>query len=233
MIITYDAFRAIYGVKITDKMSGKMEGMHSLSTSSLVNPFCQARAKNPNSVCHKCYANQALSYRKSQNDCYVNNFNVITTTVFEERFLPDVFVPYFRFQAFGDVYNLTEMFNDINIARHNPRTTFTLFSKNHALVERAFFIFGKPDNMIYVHSVSEINAQIDVEKFKANHPFVDHVFIVVTAKFALENDITINCARKCIACLKCYKKDTDFVIYEILKQEEHKYFKALHANDEI
>lgn len=39
-------FKEEIGVHITEKMTDKMEGIQSLSTSCVVNPFCQARMKD-------------------------------------------------------------------------------------------------------------------------------------------------------------------------------------------
>lgn len=225
--VTPSIFRIITGILITEKMGGKMEGMQSLSTSCLTNPYCQARRKIKGSICEKCYAANALAYRKNQDSAYVKNFEILTTRMLEAYEIPMINAKVFRFEAFGDIYNMTQMYNYIQIAKGNPETTFALWSKNIAIVEKAFSAFGKPENMIYVYSALNINESIDIASFRFDHPFVDHVFIVVSADFAIENDIVINCARKCISCLKCYHKDTDFIIYEILKQEEKRYFKAI------
>lgn len=225
--VTPSIFRIITGILITEKMSGKMEGMQSLSTSCLVNPYCQARRKIKDSICSKCYAASTLEYRKNQDKAYIVNFEILTSRMLEKHEIPVINAKVFRFEAFGDIYNLTQMYNYIQIAKGNPDVNFALWSKNIAIVEKAFVAFGKPENFIYVYSALDINEEIDVDMFRKNHPFVNHVFIVVNAEYALANNITINCARKCISCLKCYYKNTDFVIYEILKQEEKKYFNAI------
>ena len=39
-------------VYVSDNMSGKMSGFPSISTSVALNPICQARAKDKNSICY-------------------------------------------------------------------------------------------------------------------------------------------------------------------------------------
>ena len=62
--------------------------------------------------------------------------------------------------------------------------------------------------------------------------FIDFVFTVYSASYALENNININCgAKHCLTCLKCYKgmNRNKSVIYinEILKEESKYYYKEL------
>ena len=46
-----DEIRLVQAVNVS-AMSGKLEGFWSVSTSVLMNPICQQRAKDPNSICH-------------------------------------------------------------------------------------------------------------------------------------------------------------------------------------
>lgn len=228
-VITPAMFKVLTGIHITEKHTGKMYGLSSVSTSCLLNPFCQARRLDKDSICAHCYAAAMLeATRKNMNPCLTQNFEILTTEIIDVWDLPTIYAPAFRFEAFGDVYNDIQMLNYINIAKKNPNVPMAIFSKNWQIVENAFRIYGKPENMQFIYSWSKMNGcREDAEAFKAAHPCIDKVFIVVDAEFALENDIIINCARECINCLKCYTANDESIIYEILKSEEKRYFKSV------
>ena len=52
-----------YDVVVSHGMTGKMEGIDSISTSCILNTFCEARKKDPDSVCSHCYATSRLRKR--------------------------------------------------------------------------------------------------------------------------------------------------------------------------
>ena len=47
-------------VHITKSPTGKMEGIQSINTNTLTNPFCKKASKNKNSICNKCYSIRQL-----------------------------------------------------------------------------------------------------------------------------------------------------------------------------
>ena len=54
---------------------GKMEGINSINTNSLTNPFCIRMSSKDNLVCSKCYSNRLLKCRSinkggfNESDC--------------------------------------------------------------------------------------------------------------------------------------------------------------------
>lgn len=73
---------------ITEKMSGKMEGMMSLNTSCKTNPFCAKHAQVKGSVCEKCYAQRQMKRYTNMSQCYERNAEVLTKSVIPDEYLP-------------------------------------------------------------------------------------------------------------------------------------------------
>ena len=73
-IISYAEFTKRTGIKITQKHTGKMIGMQSLSTSCLLNKYCQERAKVAGSICSHCYAQRMMKqYGEKFQGCFEKN----------------------------------------------------------------------------------------------------------------------------------------------------------------
>ena len=68
-------------VHVSDYMSGKMEGIPSISTSCLENPICRARMENGESVCSHCFAAATLDRYTAAGE---NHFDHIFT-VFDKK----------------------------------------------------------------------------------------------------------------------------------------------------
>lgn len=213
--INIKRWEKLTGVKITTDHSGKMGGMQSLSTSALVNPYCIERCKNNDTICAHCYARRQLNARPSQNSRYVKNAHILTSTVFDVA--PIINALYFRFEAFGDLINETQFVNYVNIATANPRVTFALWTKNAFIIDNAVKAGAViPSNMILIYS----NAFID--KWHGVPFGFDKVFNVWTSEKMVNDasfgDCGINCgAHNCTECLRCYDKNDDMIINELLK----------------
>lgn len=203
------------GLHFTIKHTGKMEGMQSLSTSTIINPICRARAKDPNSICSKCYAAKMLERYSNLEQCLIRNTEVLTSSVLEV--MPIINASVFRFESFGDLMNSTQVINYFNIAKANPKTTFALWTKNPIFIEQAIKQGNsKPKNMIIIYSSCELNKpEFDIfERFS----FIDKVFTVYAKQYIIDNDIDINCGgRKCIECQRCYSKRTGKAVREQVK----------------
>lgn len=199
---------------ITTRHSGKMSGMQSLSTSCLLNPYCQARQKDPTTICSHCYAQQLLAYRKTARDCYATNTVILTTAPLADDDVPLINVSYFRLEAFGDLVNRQHAENYCTIARHNPHTAFTLWTKNPALIDPALL----PPNLRVLYSSPLLNTP--QTEMLTRYPWLSGLFTVYTPTYAKEHGIEINCgARSCRTCLRCYNPDnpTPIIINELLK----------------
>jgi hypothetical protein len=201
-------------VCVSDYMSGKMFGIPSISTSCLVNPICQKRMKDGESICAHCFAEATLSRYKAAGQNAESNYHLLTESVLPLEMLP-VFcnVALVRIESFGDVANVTQAINYANICKVNPSVHFAWWSKNMSIIKKAFDIVGKPQNVIMVESSEKLN----VAKAPSTE-YVDKVFTVYDAKTIESENININCgARCCATCRRCYSAETEKVVSEKLK----------------
>ena len=215
-MMTPALFEMKYGVHITTKMNGKMEGMMSLSTSPLLNPICQARRLCDGSICVKCYANAMCGLFSGLAKVLEKNTEVLTSSEIPMKEFPRINAHSFRLESFGDVQCEVQVRNYFNFCRRNPRTIFSVWTKNPEIYARVLESgVKKPRNLIIVLSSHMLNIQANAEKWD----FVDKVFTVYEPKYAKEHDIIINCGkRKCLNCLMCYSRvGSPVYINELLK----------------
>lgn len=197
---------------------GKMKGINSIGTSCVDNPFCIKRRENGDSVCSHCYAATYMKMRKSLKDHLAENAKVLTTRLLKENEIPVTNAQIFRFESFGDLYNVTHLVNYVLICERNPFTKFALWTKNTWILDELFNKNGikKPDNLSIVVSSPMLNKQMELDRKK--FWFVDHVFTVYDKDYIEANNVNVNCgARSCLGCQLCYHKDTEFYVNEKLK----------------
>ena len=223
-MVSAKEFKKTTGIHITEKMNGKMEGMQSLSTSSLCNPICIERAKDPDSICSKCYANSMQEMYSNLAKCLAKNTEILTTVYIPSSVWFRVNASVFRLEAFGDVQNVLQMRNYIAFCNANPHCNFTLWTKNPSIVDKAIKQDGKPNNLMIGVSSPHVNTVVNVSKYE----WVDFVFTVYTFIYATQHSIRINCGnRRCLECSRCYTKAKDgkvFYVNEILKSDSKKYY---------
>ena len=198
--------------------TGKMEGINSIGTSCVENPFCIKRRENGDSVCSHCYAATYMKMRKALKDHLAENAKILTTRLLEGREIPVTNSHIFRFESFGDLYNTTHLANYILIAERNPFTQFGLWTKNIWVLDEMFNKNGiaKPKNLSIVVSSPIMNKEIELDRKR--YWFVDHIFTVYDKKFIEKNNVNINCGSKnCLECQICYYANTDFYVKEKLK----------------
>lgn len=203
---------------ITKKHTGKMEGMQSISTLSFNNPLCQKNKKIEGSICQKCYVVKALRYKNNQK-AFIENAEILTKNKIPLEFLPIINAAYFRFEAFGELINETQLINYINICKKNKNTSFALWTKNYKMILDFFNKHKAPNNLTILLSSLFINNPLNIENFKHLKIKNLKVFSVYDKEYIQNNNIKINCgSKKCITCLKCYKKnDKTEYINEVLK----------------
>lgn len=197
-------------VHVSDSMSGKMTGIPSISSSCLCNPICIQRMKDGNSVCAHCFAEATLTRYKAAGAAMESNYKLLTDSVLPLDMLP-VFcnVSIARIESFGDVANVTQAINYANICKVNPNVRFAWWTKNAAILKKAFDIVGKPANVVIIESAPKLDTEIT-----ASNEYVDKTFTVYTKADA---DF-INCgARCCATCRRCYSFDTEKAVHELLK----------------
>ncbi len=203
---------ATKGLHITTH-TGKMTGIPSISTTCRLNPHCLKRAKDTNSICHKCYAVRLTGLRANLENALERNTFLLTQSVLSWDDLPKVYGRFFRLESFGDLINENHFINFIRIAQKNPETQFALWTKNMWIVDSVINSgYTKPENMNIVYSSHDINKKEDLP---VN---ADKVFTVYNKEYATTSGVAVNCGkRKCIECRLCYTKNSVTEISELLK----------------
>ena len=159
-----------------------------------------------------------MKMRKALKERLEDNADILTTRLLKDREIPVTNAAVFRFESFGDLYNITHLTNYVLICERNPYTHFGLWSKNIWILQELFNDCGikKPDNLSIIVSSPMLNKTMELDREK--YWFVDHVFTVYDKQFIKENDVDINCgARDCLGCQRCYHRNTEFYVNEKLK----------------
>jgi len=198
-------------------MSGKLEGFRSISVNTVTNKFCQKMNASNSTICTFCYSmNMLKGYRKNTAPALQRNSDLLSSRLLREDELPVIKDEYFRFDSHGELINMTHLCNYIAIARHNPDTTFALWTKRKDLIKKlgdsvSAFMAGDdlPENMIFIYSNPKIDAVMD-----APPKGFDRVFNNVTDNYKGDANCT---GQKCKDCLLCYKWHTTDVIVEHVK----------------
>ena len=187
------------------KMSGKLAGIPAYNTNTTSNEFC-IRQKDTDTICGKCYSHRMLAtYRKSCIPAFERN-SVAFAELIDWADLPVINAAFVRFNGHGELINSNHYQNIIRLAKKNPHTTFTLWTKRASLVRNGGAV---PDNLILVFSNPTIDNVISVPR--GFHKVFNNV-----SKDSSESQ---NCTgRKCLDCLACYRKDSNInVIIEAIK----------------
>ena len=125
-----------------------MEGINSISTSCMLNPYCQSRQLIDGAVCQKCYSMKYLSHRHSLREKVAINTELLSEQLLEDSEIPCINAHTFRLESFGELVNEIHLKNYIKICKLNPRTTFGLWTKNLIILDNVFKEVSKPDNLI-------------------------------------------------------------------------------------
>ena len=222
--MTVKQFREKYGVFISTRLSGKMNGIPALTTSCLKNKYCMQRAADTSTICSACYSVTALTSgrRNEAAAAYERNTDILTREIIPVDEWPVINAQYFRLESHGGLNNDIQFINYINFAARNQRTgcKFALWTKNPGIIERVFKDgYSKPKNMIIICSSPFLNNPVNKEKYLEQWPFIDKFFTVYTADYIQQNNVSINCgARDCLSCARCYNKRTGRGINEKLKK---------------
>ena len=181
--------------------SGKLKWINSIGACCAKTKFCLARMKDKDGVCCHCYANTYMKMRKSLKEHLIENGEILKSKILQGNEIPVTNDLIYRFEAFGDLENETQLINYVNICNKNQHTKFGLWTKNYAICDRVFNKKGiaKPDNLSLVVSSLKMNEAIklDMERYW----FVDHIFTVYDKNYIKANNVDINCGAK--SCLRC------------------------------
>ena len=213
----------------TSKLTGKLEGFYSISTSVMMNPLCQARAREKGCICEKCYAASCLNRFSALAMALEINYLILNNFLICDEAWATLQIPSTngkaRIEAHGDTATSTCAINYCRIMKTHLFLEFGVWTKNLAHYRVAFAKVSKPSNCRFIYSSKEINKIAVVPEDMVD--YVDHVFTVYTKDYAAENGININCGeygpdlvlinQKCRGCMKCYTASTEFHVSELLK----------------
>lgn len=214
-ILTTQSKRAeLGGLHYCTNHTGKMNGLHSLSTSVAVNPYCIKRQANGDSICAHCFSASMMKQYKALNEATTRNAEILTASVLSADVLPLIPSRYFRFESFGDLINTNQVINYFNIAKKNPDTLCALWTKNPHIIAKAIQMgHEKPANLQIVLSSPLVNKPIKATKYA----FVDKIFTVYDKEAA--QAVNINCgARSCLACGRCYRPNPEGVAIQYVNE---------------
>lgn len=198
----------------------KLEGLRSMSTSPLLNQLCIERSSIPGLVCNHCYSVNYNNLRRSLREKLERNTAILTTTIIDYDLIPTIIDRYFRIESFGDLQNVTQAINYLNLIIKNNRpgdpVYFAWWTKNPHYIKQALeqLNIEKPQNVQIVFSSPCINKPADIAILKKVFPFIDKTFTV----YDKQTTETINCGKlHCINCLNCYKPGGVTEVKELLK----------------
>ena len=144
-------------LKVSNALTGKMEGMTAITSSMTNNVNCQRLAQCNGSICQHCYSKTAMSYRKNVQQCYEKNGKILSENIIPKNQLPFINSQYCRFESHGDLHNETHLENFINIAKKNPHCQFALWTKQYKIILDYFKTHKQPKNLNIVISSLMVN----------------------------------------------------------------------------
>ena len=183
-------------------LTGKLEDFHAISVNTLTNKFCikMHKSKRKDHICPKCYSFSLLQgFRKNVAPPLERNSRLLSSHLMCNAELPVINDTYFRFDAHGELINLTHLVNYVSIARKNKGCTFALWTKRKDLINKYHERWGDiiPDNLILIYSNPRISNIMDTPP-----KYFDRTFNNVLEHEEVERQ---NCTgQKCKDCLKCY-----------------------------
>ena len=158
---------------------------------------------SPKCICWDCYSYAMLEgSRKNCQPAWQKNSDILSGGLLGYP-LPQFNSLYVRFDGHGELINETHFINYLLITEHNPKSTFSLYTKRRDIVKSVLKTRKKPQNLILVYS----NPLVDRITDKIPYYF-DKVFNTTTEKSTRDNCT----GRKCIECLACYTHGTNTLV---------------------
>ena len=196
-------------------MTGKLQGIRSISTSPVDNPFCLHMSKNPKSICSKCYSMRMIKsgYRKNCLPCWQKMGELLSDQILDKSEIKACNCNLIRFDSHGELLNMNHLINLITISEVNNQAICTLFTKRKDLLIQLKKEI--PSNMFIVYSNPLYNEFLGVKDIPKN---AHKIFNVFTKEYAMDKGISINCGgKKCKDCMVCYSQNNIRVINELIK----------------
>ena len=212
----FQTCKAVTGLKVSDHMTGKMEGIKCIPSDCTVNEHC--KSLHTNGICKHCYAFRYLNMRPTVRKCYEKSSNVLSNDMdvaYMPTFRKGDFV---RLESFGDLINVEHIENYLLICFKNPQTNFALFTKRRFMLENYFkhFDVKKPKNLSIVSSAYTMNDDKNTELYASyetndnlDFKLIDTVFNVYTNDENIQKKDrlalhTHECEKQCRFCLVCW-----------------------------
>jgi hypothetical protein len=192
------------------RLSGKMLGMTAITSSCKENENCRKLSGIRGSICEKCYADKALTYRPDVANRYAINTRLLSSIIADED-LPIIKSDFCRLETHGDLVNEAHLTNYVRLARKNPQTVFGLWSKRYQLVHDYFVLYRQPLNLRLILSSPMLNHELNPVRF-VREGIPVKIFTVYDKDYILEKGVEINCGgRTCMSCLRCYQPGTESI----------------------
>ena len=215
--LTEKEVKKLYGLHICLKHGGKMKGIHSISTNSMLNPFCIAHQKIDGCICQHCYAVNLIKSRPSMFIPLTINQLLFSNFIIQDELIPKIKSKKIRFEAFGDLGTVLQVVNYFNISKANGGKKCALWTKNPVIIKRALDkgLTKKPKNLQIIFSGFRLNQPISLETLQKVFPFIDCIFVVWEKE---EDNPFINCGKRdCDNCGTCYNENGAKIVNEALK----------------
>jgi len=197
------------------KMTGKLDGFKAISTNTVTNEYCikQNASKRKDNICTVCYSHNMLkSYRKNMQPAMQRNSEALANKVIDPEYLPTILDAFFRFNAHGELINLTHLENLVRIAKKNPHCNFALWTKRNDLIVKYFKTREKPRNFILVYSNQKISTILSKTPKHFDRTFNN----VLEHEYKDKQNCT---GQKCKDCRLCYTLDNGVdTIVEMVKK---------------
>jgi hypothetical protein len=181
------------------RLSGKLHGIVSISTSCLDAPWCRAQryAATPDHVCSWCYARASIMFRKGMDARLRDNRTLLYAAYIAPRVWPQrsdgADVVALRFMSHGDISSVREMNNVMRLAHDAPYDHVALWSKNVRAVQGATVARDARLQCVYSSPLLDVVAEVPRG--------FDRVFTVFTARVP---DDVYECRGTCAECMICY-----------------------------
>ena len=212
----FSTCKVVTGLKVSDHMTGKMDGIKCITSSCTVNDHC--KSLHTNGICKHCYAFRYLNVRPTVRKCYERNSNVLSNDM-DVAYMPSFrHGDFVRLESFGDLINRKHIENHLLICFKNPYTNFALFTKRRFMLESFFESFDvkKPKNLAIVSSAYTMNDDQNTEMYASyvtndnlGFKLIDTVFNVYTNDESMQKKDrlalhTWECEKQCQSCLVCW-----------------------------
>ncbi len=202
-------------LKLTDHkakgdVKNKMDGMTSINTPVMTNPFCNAMSacKEEGVICGSCYARTIAKRWKRVDGSYQANADELTSENYKPSMINRSVV---RIHAVGELINELHFRNIIKLVNYNPNTLFVMWTKRVNIVADVFKDTKKPSNLVLIRSSVRVNNE------DALPEHFDKVFTVYNVEHIRTNGIEINCQKQCKDCMLCYTKNSIVQVNEQLR----------------